>query len=206
MTELRVFLGGEGRNELGSWARETAYRNDEEIGVIKALLLRVKPQGWRVVGARAWKHCRKYTDFGFRPADVRRNIRSDNEKRAVLGLILDAIEQSIPADLVVFVRDQDDHPERAKVIADAIKVARTLWPHIRLVGDVAVPVLEAWILALMGERDTEALGKAKAQRSLAERGVTTTAEMVREVMAGRPVPEDAGHLNTWLAEAASALV
>jgi hypothetical protein len=45
MSEVQVFLGGEGRNELGSWAGEPAYQHDDEPGVIKALLLRTQPEG-----------------------------------------------------------------------------------------------------------------------------------------------------------------
>jgi hypothetical protein len=203
MSEVQVFLGGEGRNELGSWAGDPAYQNDDEPGVVKALLLRTQPEGWKVIGARSWKDCRKYTDHGPVPADLRRTIRGDHEKRAVLGLVLDAKERGAHA--VAFVRDQDDDPERAKIIAKAINLAQTHWPHIQVVGDTAVPVLEAWILALMGETGIESLGKNKTQRLLADRGVSTTAEMVSEVLASRPVPEDASHLHSWLARAKEVL-
>jgi hypothetical protein len=203
MSEVRVFLGGEGRNDLGSWAGHPAYQNDTEPGVIKALLLRTRPQGWKVVGALSWKRCRKYTDFGPMPADLRSNVRGDHEKLAVLGLVLDAKERGAQA--VAFVRDQDDDPERARVVADAVNLARPHWPQIRVAGGAAVPVLEGWILALMGEPGTEELGKSRAQRLLAERKVTSTAEMVREVLASRPVPQDATHLRSWLAQAKAAL-
>jgi hypothetical protein len=203
MSEVRVFLGGEGRNELGSWAGHPAYQNDAEPGVIKALLVRTQPQGWKVIGALSWKRCRKYTDFGPLPATLRRNVRHDHEKSAVLGLVLDAKEHGAQA--VAFVRDEDDDPERGKVIADAINLAQTHWPHIRIAGGTAVPVLEGWILALMGDTGTESLGKVKAQRLLADRNVTSTSEMVREVLADRLVPEDAAHLRSWLAQARDAL-
>jgi hypothetical protein len=42
MSALLVFLGGEGRNELGSWAGDPAYQSDDEPGVIKALLQRTR--------------------------------------------------------------------------------------------------------------------------------------------------------------------
>jgi hypothetical protein len=57
----------------------------------------------------------------------------------------------------------------------------------------------------MGELGSEALGKAKAQRLLADRNITTTEKMVNEVLANRPVPEDATHLRSWLAQAKTAL-
>ena len=203
MSALLVFLGGEGRNELGSWAGDPTYQSDDEPGVIKALLLRTRLDGWKILGARAWKSIRKYTDHGRLPADTRSFIRGSHEERAVLGLVLDAKERG--AQVVAFVRDQDDDPERAKIIAKAVDRARSLFSDIRVVGDTAVPVLEAWILALMGELGSEALGKAKAQRLLADRNITTTEKMVNEVLANRPVPEDAAHLRFWLAQANTAL-
>ena len=202
MSEVQVFLGGEGRNELGSWAGEPAYQSDDEPGVIKALLLRTRPDGWKILGAQIWKSIRKYTDHGRLPAN-RGVIRGSHEERAVLGLVLDAKERGAHA--VAFVRDQDDDPERAKIIAKAINLAQTHWPHIQVVGDTAVPVLEAWILALMGETGSESLGKAKAQRILADRSITTTTRMVGEVLSDRPVPEDATGLRSWLAQAKKAL-
>jgi hypothetical protein len=203
MSALLVFLGGEGRNELGSWAGDPAHQSDDEPGVIKALLLRTRPDGWKILGAQVWKSIRKYTPHGSFPADLRRNIRSSHETQAVLGLVLDAKERG--AQVVAFVRDQDDDPDRATIIAKAIDRARSHFSDIRVVGDTAVPVLEAWILALMGETGSEALGKAKAQRLLAARGVASTEKMVNEVLANRPVPEDATHLHSWLAQANTAL-
>jgi len=203
MSEVRVFLGGEGRNDLGSWAGDPAYQDDASPGVIKALLLRAQPLGWKVIGGRTWKTCRKYTDHAAIPGNSRRTIRGDHETRAVLGLVLDAKERGAHA--VAFVRDQDGDPERTRIIREAARQARTHWPHIRVVGDTAIPVLEAWILALLGETGTESLGKKKAQTLLAERGIGSTDEMVREVRANRPVPEDATCLCAWLADAKVAL-
>jgi len=203
MSALLVFLGGEGRNELGSWAADPAYQSDDEPGVIKALLRRTRSDGWRILGAQVWKRIRKYTADGRLPAGTRSPIRGSHEERAVLGLVLDAKERG--AQVVAFVRDQDDDPDRAEIIAKAIERARTQFSGIQVVGSAAVPVLEAWILALMGETGSESLGKAKAQKLLADRGITTTAKMVSEVLANRPVPEDATHLRSWLAQAKSAL-
>ena len=189
---------------MGSWAGDSAYQCDDEPGVIKALLLRTRPDGWRILGAQAWKRIRKYTDHGRIPKDTRRLIRGSHEERAVLGLVLDAKERG--AQVVAFVRDQDNDPDRVEIIARAVERARAQFPGIQVVGDSAVPVLEAWILALMGEPSSELLGKAKAQRLLADRGVTTTAQMVKEALPDRSVPEDATHLRSWLTQAKAALV
>lgn len=203
MSAVLVFLGGEGRNELGSWAGDPAYQSDDEPGVIKALLLRTRPDGWKIFGAQEWKRIRKYTDHGRFPADTRRLIRGSHEERAVLGLVLDARERG--AQVVAFVRDQDDDPDRTETIAKAVERARAHFSNIQVVGNTAVPALEAWILATMGETGTESLGKAKAQSLLAERGITATAAMVGEVLANRSLPEDAIHLRSWLAQAQEAL-
>ena len=203
MSALLVFLGGEGRNELGSWAAEPAYQSDDEPGVIKALLLHTRPDGWKIFGAQVWKRIRKYTDHGRLPANTRGFVRGSHEERTVLGLVLDAKERG--AQIVAFVRDQDDDPDRAEIIAHAVKRARAYFSNIQVVGDTAVPVLEAWILALMGEPGSESLGKTKCQRLLAARGVTSTALMVGEVLPGRLVPEDATHLHSWLTQAKVAL-
>ena len=203
MSAILVFLGGEGRNELGSWAAEPAYQTDNEPGVMKALLLRARPAGWKILGAQVWKRIRKYTDHGRIPAVTRSLIRGSHEERAVLGLVLDAKERG--AQVVAFVRDQDDDPDRAEIIAQAIERACAQFSDIRVVGDTAVPVLEAWILAMMGESGSESLGKVKAQRLLSDRGITTTAKMVSEVLEERPVPEDADHLRSWLDQAKTAL-
>jgi hypothetical protein len=48
-TAIRVFIAGEGRNELGGWAGDPAYRDLSEPGVIEAFLSRTRPTGWRIV-------------------------------------------------------------------------------------------------------------------------------------------------------------
>jgi hypothetical protein len=111
MSALLVFLGGEGRNELGGWAGDPVHRKDDDPGVIEALLVRTRPDGWKILGAHVWKNIRKYTDYGRLPSDTRRLIRGSHEERAVLGLVLDAKERG--AQVVAFVRDQDDVQAKA---------------------------------------------------------------------------------------------
>src|SRR5690606_2728215 len=77
----RVFLGGEGPNELGSLARDPSYQPaDPEPGVLETLLRSVERDGWEVAGAVTWKRIVKYKAKG--PMNA--------EKRNVLGLALDA--------------------------------------------------------------------------------------------------------------------
>lgn len=203
MSELLVFLAGEGRNDLGSWARERAYQNDSEPGVVKALLTRTREDGWRVCGAKRWKDIRKFTPHGHHPVTMDHHIRSSHEAQTVLGLILDAKESG--AGVVAFVRDQDGHPDRSARVDLAIERARSMILGVRVVGGTAVPVLEGWILALMGVGHTEELTKSKAQDELAIRKVTTTEAMVAVVLDRVPVPDDARHLKDWLATAKDVL-
>jgi hypothetical protein len=137
MSAVLVFLGGEGRNELGGWAGDPVHRKDEELGVIEALLARTRPDGWQILGAHVWKNIRKYAAYGRYPADVRRLIHGSHEERAVLGLVLDAKERG--AQVVAFVRDQDDDPDRSEIIAKAIERAHAHFSDIKVVGDTAVP-------------------------------------------------------------------
>ena len=46
-----------------------------------------------------------------------------------------------------------------------------MFPNIAIVGGAAIPVLEGWVLAMLGEAGTERLGKAAAQSELVEKGI-----------------------------------
>jgi hypothetical protein len=53
---IRIILAGEGKNELGGFAVEAAFRDEEpEPGVLETLLRQVRPEGFRVVYAILWK-------------------------------------------------------------------------------------------------------------------------------------------------------
>ena len=195
MSGVRVFLGGEGRNELGSWAKEPVYQDDSEPGVVKSLLLKVQDDGWNVVGGRTWKSIRKLRAHGPSP----------REEQNVRGLVLDAVEAK--AQVVAFIRDGDGDPRRPEQIGHAIEGARSDFPKVAVVGGTAVPVLEGWLLTLLGETGTERLGKVAAQKRLAERSATNTAKMVDIVSAAslEGIPPDANSLRSWLAQAKAVL-
>jgi hypothetical protein len=125
MNPVRVFLGGEGRNELGSRARESAYQTDEQPGVLQALLRRTQPDGWTVAGATQWKNIRKLDAKGPTPT----------EERNVLGLVVEAIRAE--SRVVAFVRDADDDADRPRVIANAIEKARQAFSYIDVIGGLA---------------------------------------------------------------------
>lgn len=59
MTDVKVFLGGEGPNELGGRVKESMYRDPSpEPGVLEALLRQINP-GFTVTGALVWKRITK---------------------------------------------------------------------------------------------------------------------------------------------------
>lgn len=197
MTDVGVFLGGEGKNELGSRAGAPTYQTDEDPGVLQTLLRRVENQGWTVAGAVKWADIRKYPAKG--PLSA--------EERNVLGLVVEA--QRSKAEVVAFIRDADD-TDRHKTIEAAIGKARSLFPNIDLIGGTAVPVLEGWILAMRGQHGTEKLSKAGAQKRLDDMGVdreNTTSAMVRVVTEAdlERLPEDARSLRAWLDRARGVL-
>lgn len=186
MNQVRVFLAGEGRNELGGLAQEAPYA-DETPGVIESLLRRVRKDGWVVAGAIRWKHIRKYRARGPAPT----------EEHNVLGVVYEA--HRAKADVVAFIRDADNDPGRQATIDSAIlKASREF--ALGIVGGTAVRAIEAWMLALLGIRKSEHLAKPTARAKLGERGVSHTAAMVEVVSKSdlARVPSDAKALRAWL--------
>jgi hypothetical protein len=192
---VKVFLGGEGPDDLGDWYREPQYRSRPPVvGIVEALLHRVAGADFTVIGACVWKRIRKYR-FG-RPLEA--------ETRNVLGLMIEAGE--VGADVLVFVRDQDGDAERGEAVVEGVRLARERDQEPAVVGGVAVQEIEAWILALLGERRTELHTDAKAV--IAERHQVVDRAGKVAVVEGADlgrVPEDAASLRAWLSEAASAL-
>jgi len=96
----RVFIAGEGPNELGDWARHPSYRADPpRPGVLIALLAGAAPRAtWSIEGAALWKSLRKYQlGFGLKTGRA--------EQRNVSALLLKAEEARV--DAVAFSRDRD---------------------------------------------------------------------------------------------------
>lgn len=197
MNQARVFLGGEGQNELGSRLGHPAYQSNEAPGVVEALLRRVRPSGWTVIGACKWCEIRKLRARGPSPQD----------EQNVLGLTLEAARAR--ADVLAFTRDAEDDKGRPRVIAKALAQAQEQFPAVALIGAAAVPVLEGWILALQGETGTESLRQAAAQSLLGRKGIEDkNTRMMVEVVAKadlRAIPKDARSLHGWLARAETAL-
>jgi hypothetical protein len=193
---VKIFLSGEGYDDIGDWAKEPPYRGDPpEIGVIEALLREVATAEITIAAACAWKKIRKY----------RSGQNAQRETRNVLGLMVEAEE--LGCDAVVFVRDRDGDAERQADIEEGIRLARDRGFAPALVGGVAIEEIEAWILAAMGEVRSERHGDAKAvleeRRGLAGRAAMVAAVQERGL---QRVAEDAASLRAWLNEANATFV
>lgn len=194
---MRVLLGGEGQNELGSWANQLSLADSHQPGVVEALLLRVDPDGWAIEGAVRWKRIRKYKPGMRRAADTRN----------VLGLVHLARERGF--DLVAFVRDRDDksnqkNTEREKAVEDGIRDARELFSNCpEVVGGVAAKRLESWIAACLGKKGSEEL--RRPEEVLERHGISPkkTADYARVIQDAdlKAIPDDAHSLRLLLKRA-----
>jgi hypothetical protein len=191
---VKVFLSGEGPDELGDWFRLPQHRSSPPVmGLLEALLCKIGAAGVDVAGARIWKSINKYR---FKPP-VRGEVQN------VLGLVLEAEEAG--AEALVFVRDQDGYQDRQDDVEEGIRQARERGYAPKIVGGVAVQEIEAWILALLGERRSE--GHADAKAVLAKKHEIIDRAGKVAVVEGADldrVPEDARSLRAWLSEAGSA--
>src|SRR6266511_1363206 len=138
---MKIFLAGEGPDDLGRWFHEVPYRDQEaDDGVIEALLRRVRTDGWNVEGALRWSRITKYRHG--------RELHAA-EVQNVLGVAVDALDAG--CNVVAFVRDRDGDPERERDIEAGLARAAEIYPGLRVIGGVAIEEIEAWVLALLGE-------------------------------------------------------
>lgn len=195
--KVKVFLCGEGPNELGSRFGHRSYQTDERPGVLHALLARVQADGWEVGGARDWKSIRKF----------RAGAAAHQDTHNVLGVALDAKEAG--CDVLAFSRDLDRDATRRDGIEEGIRRVRELSAAPEVSGGVAIPTLEGWMLALLRERGTEELTPKRASLLLAEKGVEPKdgAAMIRVVEEADfgELPGDAASLAAWLTRARAVL-
>lgn len=204
---IRLFLAGEGLNELGDWWRTPQYRHDPPLpGVIEALLRQIRDDGWEVAGATGWKDIRKFRTR-------QKGEKFSAETRNVMGAALAAWEAG--CDVFVFIRDRDgtrSNPNQARQddIEEGIRRALEEWSeHLSIVGGVAIIKLESWLLAIIGQPRSEEI--RRPEEEIASLGVLTkdkeTAAMVACVEANglEQVPDDAESLRRWLERARQAL-
>jgi hypothetical protein len=194
---LKVFLGGEGNNELGT--RGYVPMGDEP-GVVEALLRRVRPSGWRVAAALPWKNIRKYRAGAA-------NQRADHaDAHNVRGLVLHAYEEA--CEMLAFVRDVDGElPREREVhrvlesIAD-LRFVEMYGYELAIVGGTPRPKLEGWILCLLGAANTDEMSRTRVDLDLARTTVRLKSNADYVALAETAVlPTGAGSLPEWLARA-----
>lgn len=188
---VKVFVVGEGKNELGGRIGPPSYHDHEKRGVIEALLLKVRAHGWEIGGCCEWKRIRKFKAKG----------HIDSETRNVLGAALDAKEANCP--VLAFCRDRDNDEGRCAAIEAGIRVAvETIYSPPDIIGGVVIPTMEGWILALLARRKTDSLSPVRAAKDLQDLGIAEkdTAAMVKVVDDANldAVPNDAMSLHQWL--------
>ena len=192
---MKVLLSGEGYDDIGDWAKERPFRaNPPEIGVIEALLRKLYAGPLTIHEAIAWKRIPK-----FRAGD-----HAQPETRNVLGLAVKAEELGCNA--LVVVRDRDRDADREADIENGIERAQAKCPALAIAGGVAKEEIEAWILAILGERKTE--HHADAKRVLDEKHAIAGRALMIAALEDRTlehVPDDASSLRTWLDRASTAL-
>jgi hypothetical protein len=127
----------------------------------------------------------------------------------VLGLVLEAYEHA--ADAVAFTRDVDSDPDREDAVAAALAWIRddSGW-LIEVIGGVARPASEGWILALHAVPDTDEMSRPRALAQLAAHGIGAKSsadyvDVVEQATLGEPhhfgLPSGAESLRAWLAAA-----
>jgi hypothetical protein len=184
----RVFLAGEGGNELGGWAAEPAWREPPlQPGVVEAMLRSRVATGWEVCGARCWKDAPKLRVGGRR-----------GDAATVRRMTLDALEAGAHA--LVFVRDEDGDAERTVEIHGAIAEVASdqSFATVGVAGETARPTLEGWLLALTGRRGTEAMSRNKAQAKLGLDKQTLDMVSYVEKHGTSRIAPDAQALRGWL--------
>ncbi len=195
---VKIFLAGEGKNELGGRIGPAAFHKPEKRGVLEALLQNIRANGWNIGGAREWKSFRHYKVKGV----------VDAETRAVMRAALDAREAN--CQVLVFCRDRDKDEGRHDAIEKGIqRVVSDGNSSLDVIGGLAIPTLEGWILALLAHSQTDLLSPTRAAQNLVAAGVPAkdTDAMVRVVDDANlaTLPMEAESLRRWLDRAREAM-
>lgn len=199
---IRVYLAGEGPNDIGDWQGHSTYRADipRPGGVIEVLLRKVRDEGWEVVDGVAWQGIRKYKRGPSVPPEVRN----------VLGAALMAKESG--CDVLAFTRDRDGAKYKQRqldVEQGIVQAPQHITDCPKIAGGMAIEKLESWLVALSGKKGSEKMRQSHIEKHLAALGVRkkNTADMVRLAKGANleRIPQDAASLQLWLRRAREAL-
>lgn len=193
---MKVFLAGEGKTELGRHALTREYAAASKDVGLEALVRR-HDGDLEIVGAELWKS--KVPKLG-----VGKGI-GGAETKTVRGLALMAAEKG--AEALVFARDRDGDRARQRDVEAGLDAARRENPTLRIVGGVAIEMIECWLLALRGQRRSQTCHDPKGELAN-QYGVTNLEQKVELVQEAKlepgAIPADAESLLTWLKQARDA--
>lgn len=155
-----------------------------KTGLLERLAVKIGAT-MEIVDGVPWKKIRKY----------RAGDHARAERRNVLGVA--EMARDAGAQVVLFVRDRDGDESRGREIETAIPDAEQIH-GMRIAGGVAIEEIEAWLLALLGESDSEKHKNAK--EVLTKRGHSTLEQKLAIVDGGElgRIPADARSLAQWL--------
>lgn len=189
---MRVLLAGEGKTELGEWAKAPPFRQElGEKGVLVALLERLGVGDLTIVDGVLWSTIRKY----------RAGAHASAEERN--GLALSA--RRARCDVLVFSRDRDGSTERQRDLEAGMARSSELFGDLRLVGGVAIENIESWILVLLGVQG-EDMSSRNTKVELERRGVASLRDKVDAVASASLEEVPKGSLSAWLAAARAVLM
>ena len=196
MVAVKVWLAGEGPSEIGN--RDTG---GERVGVLEVLLRRVELTGWVVDRASIWKKIRKFEAGGA--------LRGRGDDRSVQRLVFHANEAG--CEVVAFSRDRDSDPDRDTAIEQGIAAAAAAYPNVGVIGGIARPCIEGWVLALSGAKNTDEMSRPRCEHELEDRSIKkghdAVAAFVAIVAIARleALPNGCASLVTWLDRARTIL-
>lgn len=185
MASLRVYLCGEGKDDIGRWAVEAAYRQQAQPsdGVIGTLARKMVPDGWQVVDGRPLKNVPVLRVGGGERGSEARRFRGAVQ-----------LAREAECDVLLFARDEDGDGSRGDELRALAAAPYASPPEVALA--VVVPCIEGWVLELLrpGSRT-----KAKAQAEWSEHQAATGVSMEEVVLAWGGSRERLTHdLQRWL--------
>ena len=191
---IRVLISGEGANEIGSG---TAGRNSGSgTGVVEELLAKVRVGGFDIRSRVVWKDVHK----------LRVHVPGEGEEKTVRGLGLMETEHGCHG--LVFLRDRDGEFSRERTIERASLAEQKRRPALRIAWGVPVEMLECWLLALVGEAQSEhahdPVAALSSRHNIPPKRTTAMVQLVRSATL-LTAPGDAVSLWRWLRRAATAL-
>jgi hypothetical protein len=192
---MKLFIVGEGRNELGEWGNNAPYApsgvSHRNQGFIVAVLEQIRKDGWSIEGGLAWKSLRK----------LKLGPEGRGDDRNIARLCLHAEEAG--CEVVVFLRDRDGDMTREQDILQAVNIAQQS-SGLRIVGGVPIENLESWLLAVLGVAKTQTTRNVRTLSLLKQDGMETksTEGIVKWVRYHglSKIPPDATAFTLWLNE------